>query len=538
MRLPLRAPSAVDEGVGIARNPADAPLPLSELARAAREPDATFIQPPWPHTTAQQSGRALMLAAFLIGALLRLPLIFGQQGILNSDEAFTGLIARELSDGRLYWIFPAQAYQGTLEAFVAAAVTPLFGPSAPLLKLVSAAFWLASALLLDLAARRISGSRPGVVFTLVWLWSSSMVLLSATSLVGYGSGLLFCSLGYWAWSRAESSHPTWLWMVIAGIGFGAATWQQPTFLPTAVIFGLGTLLVPGLRAVRCLAALAGGMLVGVSPLIAFNAANRWIGLESPPQPDYTFFDRVRLTLTDLLPRSVGARLRNGEWTLGAAVAAITIAAMVVAFVWVAVHMWHQRPLMRPLILLAAINVPAVAAFSTSWYTVDARYAVSFVPVLAIIVGTAMSLLAQRFGARIVAPTLTGLAIVGLVVPLYREGSFAAGTPNKDVGVLVDQIRSTGFHCAVGDYWSTHRVDYLADGEFHASAAPPYPVRLPRLYEQIIDEPGRYVLLAPVGSALDQQYTADAGEDWQRSEVAGTAVFSPVAPAPPSPDGLC
>jgi hypothetical protein len=280
------------------------------------------------------------------------------------------------------------------------------------------------------------------------------------------------------------------------------------------------------------------MIVGVAPLIAFNAANDWSGLHSPPQPHFTYLERLRLTITGLLPRSLGIRLRNGDWTFGRGLAVVTMAVLLGACIWASAISWRRYPMARPVIVLALVNVLAIAAFSTSWYTADARYAISFVPVLAITFGAAITEAARRSGRPVVVPALSCLAIIGLLVPLYREGSFATATPNADIDVIVDEVRAMGFRCAVGDYWSTYRIEYLADGRFHASATPPFPVRLTRLYEEIIDEPGRYVRIAPIGSPFDEQYSADMGDTWRRVEIAGTAVFVPMRPAGETPDALC
>jgi hypothetical protein len=96
----------------------------------------------------------------------------------------------------------------------------------------------------------------------------------------------------------------------------------------------------------------------------------------------------------------------------------------------------------------------------------------------------------------------------------------------------------GFRCAVGDYWTTYRIDYLADGRFHASATPPYPVRLTHLYKEIVSEPGRYVRIATIGFPFDQQYSAETGDAWRRLEIAGVAVFVPTRPAGETPGELC
>jgi hypothetical protein len=483
----------------------------------------------------------LIVGAFLVGLALRLRVIGGPAGVLNSDEAFMGLIAREARNGRYFWIFPGQSYEGTLESIPVALIQPLIGPSAELLKLTAAGFWLAAAALLESASRNLVQSRRGIVFSLVWLWSSSMMVLSTTALTGYGSGLAASALGYWAWSRSIRAEGDWRWAALAGLGFGVAVWQQPTFLPTALAFGVGALLVSTMCRLRPLTALAAGLALGIGPLVAFNAAHHWSGLRNPAQPEgFTYADRLRVMFTQLLPRFLGLRLRSGSWTFTPIGSVMLAAAVAMAYVWFARSSWTTTPGARPLVILVPFNVIAIAAFATSWYTIDARYAISFVAPLAVIGGACVS---ASVGHRSTAWNILavgGIAAVFALVPLARERQLSrtGGDPNRDVAAITAAINAAGFHCALGDYWIAPRLDYLADGKVHASAESPYPIRLGQLYSDIANAPGRYVRVAPAGSLMDLQYSTDLAEVTRRVEVDGTAVFVPSNSDDRSADGFC
>lgn len=491
----------------------------------------------------RRQGLWIIAIAGVAGLLLRIPVVFGPIGYLNSDEAFTGLMAREIADGHLLWIFPGQSYQGTLEAFAAAAVTPFFGPSAALLKLVSAGFWFAAAILIDLASRRIMGSRPGVAFAVVWLMSGAMVVLSANSLAGYGAGLLCCSFGYWMWGRTNDSSG-WRVIALAGLGFGAAVWQAPTFLPTALVFLGVSVLVPAHRTIRRLGAFGAGMLVGVLPLVAFNAAHEWSGLDMPPAGDFGYVDRLRIVVTELLPRFFGMRLRAGSWTLGATLSILYLAFVVGACAFAAVRSWTPRPLARPIAVLAVANVILLSGFSTTWYAVDARYAISFVPVVALLLAWSLSALADRAGPVAWVIPMAFVVVLAAATPIYRDAQlrppgydFAfVGDANADAAPVIDAIGQRGLTCALGDYWTAPRIAYLSGGDISASAEPPSIVRLREPYDEIARQPGRYVRIAPVGFPSDTQYAAEAG--WQRLEVAGTAIYVPSVIGAPTPGALC
>ena len=183
---------------------------------------------PRPRTRADHSTATIVGASLLLGVVLRLVVVLGPAGVLNSDEAFTGLIARSVTEGSFLWIFPGQSYQGTLEGFVVAPIQWILGPSRSYSNSPAPRYGSGVRGYSTSPAGGSRARRPGLVFALVWLWSSSVLLLSSTSLVGYGSGLALCAFGWWAWSKGANDERAWHWMTLAGIGFGAAVWQQPT----------------------------------------------------------------------------------------------------------------------------------------------------------------------------------------------------------------------------------------------------------------------------------------------------------------------
>jgi hypothetical protein len=109
--------------------------------------------------------RALLLLILLAGAVLRLALLLGPYSEIDADEAVVGLMAlnipRELPP--FFW---EQHYLGSLEAFAAAAVFTVAGPSSAALKLVPAIFSLAFVGLVYASARLAFGAGPALLAAL------------------------------------------------------------------------------------------------------------------------------------------------------------------------------------------------------------------------------------------------------------------------------------------------------------------------------------------------------------------------------------
>ena len=100
----------------------------------------------------RRGDRALLLATrfalpltLALAAVVRVFLIVRSPGVLDGDEALVGIQAEQIAAGAAHPLpvfFPGQPYMGALEAYLAAGVFRLVGPSVPALRLVPLAFGL------------------------------------------------------------------------------------------------------------------------------------------------------------------------------------------------------------------------------------------------------------------------------------------------------------------------------------------------------------------------------------------------------------
>jgi len=218
--------------------------------------------------------------ALLLALVVRAALIARAPGILDGDEALVGIQAESIAAGAarpLPVYFYGQHYMGSLEAYLAAGVFRLAGPSVPALRLVPLAFALLLTLLTYELARRIVGrqaaraaallaavaplypavwsvkARGGYVETLAL--GSALLIVTHRLLYGPGEGLGLTAtvapprrgparLSIRSYlGRIDRRPPVYLlWGLLAGLLF----WTNPVGL-YYIVAGAGALAVGALR---------------------------------------------------------------------------------------------------------------------------------------------------------------------------------------------------------------------------------------------------------------------------------------------------
>ncbi|MDM4781920.1 MULTISPECIES: DUF423 domain-containing protein [unclassified Micromonospora] len=233
-----------------------------------------------PRETARpRTPRRLPLPALLAllvgfaGVGYRLALLFADVPPTNSDEATMGLAALHIArgDGFPVWFY-GQAYMGTLEAYLAAPLVALAGPSVLVLRLPTLALYALFLLLSWRLTRRLGGDRwyALLVVAVLALGSDRVVKNQLIAGGGYpelnpaGAALALLTAGLCV-TGASARLPRWAaWGLISGV----LLWVDPLILP--YVLTLGALLVA--RRGRELAGragvvLTGALLLGAAPML-------------------------------------------------------------------------------------------------------------------------------------------------------------------------------------------------------------------------------------------------------------------------------
>ena len=184
-----------------------------------------------------------------LAIILRIFLIFHSWPVLNSDEGTMGIMGLHVAfHGAMPVFFYGQNYMGSLEAYVAAPMFYLFGPSAFALHFGLLFIYAFSLVIIYLLTSTLYTKRFAL-FTLVLLafGSSEMFARQLTATGGYPESFLFAPLLLlYAFRLASSGHEMPLtgkrrWRVLAYIGWiamaGLAGWSDPLMAPFILVSG-------------------------------------------------------------------------------------------------------------------------------------------------------------------------------------------------------------------------------------------------------------------------------------------------------------
>lgn len=240
-------------------------------------------------TTADRAQRWLsngLVWIIVFGVALRGAVLLAGLPPTNSDEAFMGLMARHIADGRAapVWFY-GQEYMGTIEAWTTAPLFALFGSSTALLRLPNLAWYaLLLVIVYHLTVRLYSRRLALLAVGLLALGSDRVFKTQLLAIGGYpeivpmAAALFLLSVllaGRDDLSRARRTGLFGLWGLIAGV----ALWDDWIILPYLAAAGLLLLVFRAREFVRLPGvAMVAGALAGASPMIYDNLAgntNTW-----------------------------------------------------------------------------------------------------------------------------------------------------------------------------------------------------------------------------------------------------------------------
>ncbi|MBF5031167.1 DUF423 domain-containing protein [Micromonospora sp. ANENR4] len=245
---------------------------ITGMTAGVREKPRESVRPRTPRRLPLPTLLALLVGFAGVGH--RLALLFADVPPTNSDEATMGLAALHVArgDGFPVWFY-GQAYMGTLEAYLAAPLVALAGPSVLVLRLPTLALYALFLLLSWRLTRRLGGDRwyALLVVAVLALGSDRVVKNQLIAGGGYpelnpaGAALALLTVGLCV-TGAGARLPRWAaWGLVSGV----LLWVDPLILP--YVLTLGVLLVAWRwreLAGRAGVVLAGTLLLGAAPMLA------------------------------------------------------------------------------------------------------------------------------------------------------------------------------------------------------------------------------------------------------------------------------
>jgi hypothetical protein len=453
----------------------------------------------------------------LVGIGIRLWMISGRIGVLDSDGGVPGLMAlhapRELPV--FYW---GQAYGGSIESFVATVLFGVLPASSFVLRLIPITFCAGSAILCwRIASRLLDEPTARVAGALCWLPSLGLVWWS-TKVGPYWAGLFFTMLALLLLMRAAEEE-TWPPPEVAALGFvgGVAWWANPQaiylLLPAAIM--LAPKLLPKWRNLPLLVM---GFVVGAEPWLVYNLRHGWASFEIPPQGTTLpngYLDHLHGFFTTALPMALGLRpLFSNDW-LHPVLGPVLYAAFLIGFVVVAVQAVRTRSRLVFAVVLA-LAYPFLYALSPfSWYVGSPRYLAFLTPVLAILVA---SLTGGRLRPTMVALGAACLVLAFGIASVVHTGT-SPGAPDVAVpvklGGLEDLLRDNGVRHAFANYWIAYRVTF--ELRERVVVTPPTGSRYPP-FDKVVRRDPRPGYLFVAGTSWERRFLEELAKRSVKAEI--------------------
>ena len=200
------------------------------------ESDSPSSRTDWQRHPLTRLDVAMAVVLFATALIVRWPFIERGETLLHSDEAIVGIMAQDIAEGRSLPIyFYGQRYMGALEAYVIAAVSPLFENPIHALRFGPACFFALMVAIQYLMLTRWFSRRGGVIGAICLLAASPMFMQwSISARGGYIEILLWGSALLWAYSEwfvppVPKTHRTRHRFVLGAI-IGSGLWINPSIV--------------------------------------------------------------------------------------------------------------------------------------------------------------------------------------------------------------------------------------------------------------------------------------------------------------------
>lgn len=470
------------------------------------------------------------------GVALRLWVMTSHPGTLSADEAYTGLQARAILDGRWPVVIDGMTYTAVFESYLFAPFVAVFGLHVVPLKWLSTPGWVGAAVLLAIVARRLSPDRSARMATvaaagMVWLAPGAMMVLSTRAYVGYSTGIVAVCATWWATLRLVENRDavTASRSAVVGALGGVAVYCHPMFATVV----LPMLAVPSWYHRRLLrrwwlpagaAALAANL-----PFLVWNATNGWPSLDQPADATESAVPRLVRFATGLVPRVMGLRTGDGTWVHGYVPGVMLYGALLALAVWGTLKALRHNPVTGA-VLAAPLVVawPAMSMLSNLSFVADGRYGIITFPFLVVAMALGVSDLVTRWRSQNVLPVALAVWVGLFAVPwVSREAGRDLGDPNEHIQQVIDVLDAEGFDRALGTYWWVLPVDVISGGRIlTGTVGAPDVVLLPgtqALVEATPDDRLAYVF-APDAYAPELLRLPE--DRYEKRRVAGSIVLLP------------
>ncbi len=399
---------------------------------------------------------SVAITTLFVAVALRLWIVFGPLGSLNSDETVSGLMARAFLDGEFTTFYWGQTYGGTIEIVPFAALTWLLGGDIAIVVLPLLESLTIGVLLFVLARRRLGPLHAGCTVALasvfpasmVWFTTRAMTFYQPVVIVGLGALVLAEQL---AEDDLDQRRRRWRWAIL-GLALGIGWWSSTQIVFYAVPAVGWIIWHRAIGSWRETIVAAAGFIVGAGPWLLQNLRTGGRSLTGLPGGSGSYFDHLRAQAEIGWPMALGLRRPGDErWVVSSSgfgwVALVVMALVVAGIVWALV----RSPKIRSPLLGVILVFPLIHALAPSGgFVGTGRYYLFVAPSIAYAIVAVLSLV--RASARTIAVVLIGCTLATTwTLHQIAEVHPAAALTDQLAAELLDQ----GIEHVYAGYWTAY-----------------------------------------------------------------------------------
>jgi hypothetical protein len=401
-------------------------------------------------------GIVVLFAA--VGLGVRLWIMTGRLGVIDSDEAITGLMARHLLDGEFRAFVWRLSYHGTIATYPVALSFKLFGTSQFTLELpyllMSAG---ATVMVWRIAVRFLRPFQAVFAALAFWLWPALYAWISVKPLFDYvptmvlGLAVMLCAL-----RAAERPRQLLDWCLL-GLFAGAGFWTAANIIYFAVPAAVW-LLAYHWRVLwpRALLTVPFAVL-GALPWIWNDLNYRFDSFKlADGTASGNYVDHLGYFFTHALPAALGMRKPfTGDWIFGSN-AGIVVYVFALVLLALSVVLGLRA---RSIATIGLVTSPFLFALNpvgsnlANDFIGNGRYFYFFTPFLALAVGQVVRPVAP---AVVLAIALAASSVWGFA-QLYDQRAAIGGTPPLEA--VISRLERDGHHDVYASFWVALRLTF-------------------------------------------------------------------------------
>jgi hypothetical protein len=483
--------------------------------------------------------REVWLLGLALGLLLpRAYLVFkARAGLIDSDEAITGLMARHILHGHLpVWLYGIH-YQGSVEAYWTAILFAMFGATPLMLKVSPFCWFVGFVRVHHLLASEVVGPTRARLSTLLVAVSPAFLTVWSVGLVGtYMSLLFFGTLALLLAVRIITTGGSTWRLTLLGLVMGLAWW---TF-PLSIAYIAPILLILAFRLRMRLVSRTGmglvcGLLIGSLPFWPYNLTHKlaslFIRAEIPhaqaslPAAVFGFFTRA-------VPILLGGRQAHGAADLfhfGTLIGLAVFIGGVALALRRQLADFREHAVVDGQTLVLAVFGWTVVLFTVSGFGYNAdepRYLIPLYSVLYMVLLLGLDRRQHQFALTgvLLAVNLGGTLdpSVSLVTPLNAEST----------DELISFLKTHHIRTAYAPYWTAYRLSFESKEEIICTPPMSDMVRYEPYLETVRADPAPAYIQLNAGKYGAFQKPIKPPDGYTLNRVGNFDVF--LSPSPPAP----